>query len=179
MVMVITIALLISGCTQNQPKPEPQPEQQEPIEEQEPSKDKEENIVEIEPVDKVSTENLTLLCRFDADLDQDGTEEGIEMYTSAQKDSKGEVMWDDGQKWLLLVREEDKDFVLYDNYIQLGELKFWLYTEENGQYHISTLQPASSGMYFSDYTFNKEKNVVVKKAVYEASDINLIYSSQY
>jgi hypothetical protein len=112
-------------------------------------------------------------------VDDDGNEESIELYTSAQKDSKGEIMWDDGQKWLLLVRDEDKDYVLFDDFIQLGDLEFWLYTENEGKYHISTLIPASAGLSFTDYTYDEEKNVFVKKDVYKASGINLIYSSRY
>ena len=182
-VLLLAIALMASGCTQGQSGSESK--QQEPSEQQNPPEDvedkDEQNIEEIVSVNRVSTDSLTLLCSAEADFDKDGSEEEIELYTSAKKDSDGNIMWDDGQRWLLLVRKSDRDFVLYDDYIQLGNLEFWLYSEEDGEgeYHISTIRPSSGGLFFSDYTYDVEKNVFIKKDIFQASGINLKFSSGY
>lgn len=74
----------------------------------------------------ITTENLTLLERMYEDVDSDGKDESIELYTSAQRGPDGFMEWDDGQRWLLLVRKEGEIFPLFNDYVQLGQIEFWI-----------------------------------------------------
>lgn len=55
----------------------------------------------------------------------DGEKAAIELYTSAQVASDGQMGWDSGDQWTLLVQQENLFFVLYDEYVQYGEVQFW------------------------------------------------------
>lgn len=54
------------------------------------------------------TADLTLLERMYFDVLNDGRDESIELYTSAKRCPDGLMGWDTGQRWLLLVRNEEK-----------------------------------------------------------------------
>lgn len=132
-----------------------------------------------ESKEQKSIENLTLLEQYNIDIDEDNEEENIMLYTSAEKATDGEIMWDDGQSWLMLVKDKDREFVLFDEYIQLGELKLWVYTaEENNKIHITTLQPGSASMHMSDYIFDKEKQYFEKKTIFNPKNINMLLFSK-
>jgi hypothetical protein len=68
----------------------------------------------------------TLLDSTSVDVDADGAAERIELYTAAERDRAGRVMWDDGQRWLLVVRDGEAAYPLFDGYVQLGHLAFWV-----------------------------------------------------
>jgi len=126
--------------------------------------------------DKLDTSELTELDKFNTDIDGDGKEEAIDLYTAAQRDSKGKIGWDDGQKWFLLVRDEDTEYVLFDEYVQLGTIKFWTYTSKD-EYHILTLQDGSAVFKLCDYTYDKEKGAFIKKEIFNPEFLNVIYGS--
>jgi hypothetical protein len=71
-------------------------------------------------------DGLTLLERTYEDTDSDGDKESIELYTSAQIAPDGQMGWDTGHKWVLLVRKGKEVFTLFDEYVQYGELQFWI-----------------------------------------------------
>lgn len=87
---------------------------------------KKEAIETIQFTETVTTENLTLLERMYVDLDNNGNNESIELYTSAQRELDGLMGWDTGHRWLLLVRKDEKAFQLFDEWIQHGQLNFWV-----------------------------------------------------
>lgn len=126
--------------------------------------------------DRVDTSFLTLLDSTSVDFNGDGKEESISMYTTAQRDENGEMAWDDGQKWFLIVSNEDQEYVLFDDYVQLGALEFWLFTSKD-KYHIMTLQTGSAVLKLSDYMYDDEKETFVKKDIFNPEFLNVIYSS--
>ena len=85
-------------------------------------------------------------------------------------------MWDDGQRWFLLVRDNEKEFVLFDDYVQLGVLEFWVFTSRD-EYHIVTLQTGSAKYKLSDYTYDKEKDAFIRKDIFNPEYLNIIYGS--
>lgn len=87
---------------------------------------KKQKVETIQAVEAIATENLTLLERVYEDVDSDGKDESVELYTSAQRGPDGLMGWDDGQRWLLLVRKEGKIFPLFNDYVQRGQIEFWI-----------------------------------------------------
>lgn len=105
--------------------------------------------------DKFDTSDLTLLDAYFIDIDGDGIDEKISMYTAAEKDSNGEIMWDDGQDWLLSIEGEDYDYVLFNDYIQIGSMQYFVYVIEDNVY-ISTISSSTANLEMIEYKFNKE-----------------------
>lgn len=86
----------------------------------------EKNMESIQSAENFSTDDLTLLERTYDDTDSDGDKESIELYTSAQIAPDGQMGWDTGHQWILLVRKGEEVFPLFDDHVQYGELQFWI-----------------------------------------------------
>ena len=126
--------------------------------------------------DSLDISFLTLLDSASLDFNEDGKDEIISMYTTAPKDENGKMVWDDGQKWFLIVNNEDTEYVLFDDYVQLGTLNFWLFSSKD-KHHIMTLQTGSAVLKLSDYMYDNEKGTFVKKEIFNPEFLNVIYSS--
>jgi hypothetical protein len=68
----------------------------------------------------------TLLDSATLDLDADGADEALELFAAVEEDERGRRMWDDGQRWMLRVREAatGDGWVLFDDFVQIGRLSF-------------------------------------------------------
>jgi len=139
--------------------------------------EKDKHIAIFPSTDKISTEGLTLLDSTDVDLNGDGKDEIIELYTTAQRDSSGEVLWDDGQKWFLIVKDKNKEYVLFDEYVQLGVLDYWIFTSKDECYMV-TLQTGSAVFKLSEYSYVDQKDAFVKKDMYNPEFLNVVYGSE-
>jgi hypothetical protein len=73
-----------------------------------------------------SAGDLTLLERSYIDLNGDGEDESVELYTSAQPAPDGRMGWDTGHTWKLVARAGERFYPLFDEYLQYGELQYWL-----------------------------------------------------
>ncbi|MZQ74985.1 MAG: hypothetical protein GT589_02370 [Peptoclostridium sp.] len=121
---------------------------------------------------------LTLLDEYEIDLEGDGQMENVQMYTAAQKDPSGNIMWDDGQNWLLTVRGEDREYVLFEGYVQLGEIKYWAYTAgSDSKLHITTLQPGSASLQLMDFEYDSDKDGFEGTEIFNPENVNLMHSS--
>jgi hypothetical protein len=69
----------------------------------------------------------TRLDRATIDLTGDGSPEVVELYAAVERDTRGRLMWDDGQRWMLVVHAGDpgEGFLLFDDFVQIGRLSFW------------------------------------------------------
>ena len=137
----------------------------------------EEEIDYIQPVDKISTDNLTLLDFYDFDINEDGDEERISMYVNAEKGSNDEILWDDGQDWLFVVEGMEEDYILFNDYVQLGTIQFYVYTE-NEDFFISTVQSGTANLKVTEYKFDKETKEFISSVKHKAIDnVNMLHSS--
>ena len=84
----------------------------------------EKNMESVQAMENFSTDGLTLLERTYDDTDSDGDKESIEVYTSAQIARDGQMGWDTGHQWVLLVRKGEEVFPLFDDYVQHGNCNF-------------------------------------------------------
>ncbi|WOV87238.1 hypothetical protein QWT69_15485 [Sporosarcina oncorhynchi] len=66
----------------------------------------------------------TLYKEMKFDVNGDGEEEIIELYVNAGKMEDGQFAWDDGQNWLLVVKDGEKTYPLFDGYVQMGTIDF-------------------------------------------------------
>ena len=123
---------------------------------------------------KVDVEGLTLLDSLIIDFDKDEDEETVELYTSAEK-YNGEIMWDDGQNWMLVVRDSDKDYVLFEDYVQLGGISFYAYFQDE-DFVISTIQSGTANLKLTEFKFDKDENSFKSTIKFEAKgNINMFH----
>lgn len=171
MLILLISMVVISGCENKKPGQDKVPE----------DKQVQQNTEEtITAVENFSLQYLTLLQQVPLDIDGDEQAEKIELYTSAQRGTDGKMMWDDGQRWVLLVRDNGKDFPLFDGYVQLGNLQFWAYTSgAKGDFEICTVQPGSANFIVTRYNFVKEKQYFTKKVIYNPDNVNMMYSAAF
>ena len=78
-----------------------------------PVKEEKVNIIE-KSNEEMSFDNFELLGQYDVQIDEDVE---CNLYTSAQRDKKGELMWDDSQEWVLEAKTSLGTYVLYDERI--------------------------------------------------------------
>lgn len=148
------------------------------IKDVEPDEDKDDRYVEeIKPSTSISFDGLTLLDEYIYDFNKDGQEESISMYVAAERDSNGQIMWDDGQRWVLVVHGDNKDYVLLDDYVQLGSIDFKVFTKENN-FYITTIDSRTAEFKVSQYRYDSNKDIFLKTLPIEVmGNVNMLYNS--
>lgn len=137
----------------------------------------EKEVVVIEPSEDLDTNNLTLLDSYSIDIYGDEEDEKISMYTTAEKDPEGNIMWDDGQNWTIAIEGKERDFIIFDDYLQLASLEFFVYTIDE-DFYISTVNSGTANLTLTDYKYDKENNTFEKKIKSNTSgNVNMIYKS--
>ena len=105
--------------------------------------------------ESADTSGYNKVSEFSFDFDSDGTDDTVELLTTAQVEN-GEVHRDDGQNWLITVTTQNGTYILYDKYIQLGSAQIdigQLYNEETENVIILT-QTTGAGKSVTHYTFS-------------------------
>ncbi len=78
----------------------------------------------------VDLEGLALVDSAALDLDGDGSEERIELRVQAERLPDGRVLWEDGHRWVVVVREgggsNGRAFPLLDAFVPHGTVRFRL-----------------------------------------------------
>lgn len=135
---------------------------------------KETNVESIQSTENFALQGLTLLERKYADADSDGNDESIELYTSAEIAPDGQMGWDTGHQWVLLVRKGEEIFPLFDDWVQHGELEFWVVNFNKNKIsgpesmdlekHIYVMNSTSVSIKLFDYYWD-ERSLSFKKEV--------------
>lgn len=104
------------------------------------------------------------------DIDNDGQEESIELYVNAEKMENGLFAWDDGQTWLLVVKDGEDTYPLFDNYVQLGSIDFSIGTfdEKPG---IAMLETWHGDKYIHKFAYDHKEKGFVKETLYKKENI--------
>lgn len=131
-------------------------------------------------------ENWSKVGSYGYDINSDGIEENIRLYTSAATDKNGNIIWDDGQEWVLEVTDGIETFTLFDESVRLGNVYFEImdYYDENGNEipNIVLIKSSSASFSVIRYTFNAEKkafeeNIVLNSDSESVGGINQRYTS--
>lgn len=130
------------------------------------------NAIKAQTFAEDPAQKMTLIREASLDFDQDQVAETIELYTAAQRDSKGEIMWDDGQKWLLLVRDGQRSYVLFDGYVQLGHLDYCAYLTTQDTFHLLIKYTDSASLVLTEFTYNPGQSSFSKSEAYLLANIN-------
>lgn len=120
--------------------------------------------------------------KYTADVTGDGEDDIITLYTSAQRDRKGEMMWDDTQEWVLRVEAAEGVYDLYDErihgyiYMSVSDV----YDKDEDKKLISLYADGNSFHEIRDYMYNGNK--FTETVAYSTDDLSTegiseIYSS--
>lgn len=140
-------------------------------------KDDELIIIYVEE-NEFNSDYLTKIDEFKYDLDGDNINEIIELYTNATKNSADQFMWDDRNFWSLVIRDNNKSYSLFEGYISLGYMKFWVYlSEEDNLIHIATLHESANEISIVDYRYNEKNQNYISKPVSNLEINNLLFTS--
>lgn len=120
----------------------------------------------------------TKISEFSADLDTDGGEEKLELLTTAERDKKGNIAWDDGQNWLLLIRDGEKFYPLFSEYVQLGSVYFTVaqYGKDDPP-KITVMVSTGANLKLANYAYSKDQKGYKEEPVYNSQAINLLFTS--
>lgn len=62
----------------------------------------------------------------------------VELRVDAARDGAGRIMWDDGHRWLLVVREGPLSARLVDEFVPNGVVRFWVVDDQEGELIVVT-----------------------------------------
>lgn len=112
----------------------------------------------------------TLLDSASVNVDGDSVPERVELYAEVKRDRAGRIAWDDGQRWLLIVRKGDETFTLLDERVQLGTVGFTAVEHASGdQGAIVVETQAGAGVRVRSYVFDRAAGGFVSRDSVSAS----------
>ena len=117
----------------------------------------------------------TLFKKVSLDIDKDGTDEEIELHVNVGKSDDGLYAWDDGQNWLLVVKDDDKTYPLFDNYVQLGSIDFTIAIYDSMP-AILLLKAQHGDRVVQKFTYVQNEDGYQKETFYKKENINNHYN---
>ncbi len=100
----------------------------------------------------------------------------VTLSTSAEKDTDGEFLWDDGNQWVLEVNDgKGNYYTLLNKYVQLGKVDVMAGADENGECVITAVISTGSGLVVEKYTYNG--SAFEGQTVYNSGVLNVIGST--
>lgn len=150
----ISSALPHVNITHDEPTPPPQASDavaasaEKPIE---PPANPEKTIIEKSSETSIQPE-WTMVAKAPVSLG--GDTYTLSLYTSAEKDSDGSYLWDDGNKWVLEVEKDGEYYTLLNKYVQCGAVNYVTGEDENGECVISAVMCTGTGLVVEKYTYN-------------------------
>lgn len=79
-----------------------------------------------------------------ADLDRDGTPEELELRADVERAADGGLLWEDGHRWVVLVRDGDREDRLVDQFVPQGRLTAWAIEPEAGSPLVVVLKESGT-----------------------------------
>ncbi len=166
----IILTLVFSGCGQNPSNNPPENE----TTQNENGAISETKIINSEKIsDDIA--GFTEITSYVGDCDGDGNDETIVLSTAAERDEKGNFLWNDGQNWALYVTDNFNDaYMLYDGYVQAGNVYFDVadyYMSDVAKPVITVTVSTGAGLNIKNYTFSNDNNGYKETVIYDTQSI--------
>ena len=102
----------------------------------------------------------------------------LELYVNAQQVG-GQIAWDDGQNWYLIIRDGEGIFKLVDQtYIQMGQVSYWSYWSYDEQApHLLVMITEGAGIRVYSFVYNQEQDVFYRTEVFATEGNNSLVGS--
>ena len=116
-------------------------------------------------------DNYELLGECHTDFREIENEEVVHLYTSAKRDKKGTLMWDDTQEWLLTFTTDDASYVLFNERIPgTAYMKVLdMYSEQKDTTVINLHVYANTYHEIREYRFNND--AFEERVLYTTDDL--------
>lgn len=105
----------------------------------------------------------------------------LSIYVEGETNENGELLFDDGQDWLVLMETALGDYPLFPrSYVQLGGVScavFNEYMDDSVISHVIVTIQQTAGYQICDYKFDSNKNAFKVIPIYDAGTINFITKS--
>ncbi len=98
----------------------------------------------------------------------------VRLYTSAQKEG-GNMVWDDGQQWLLEYEDDDGYYQLVSKYISNGSVYCDVFEDENGEWLINAYVITGAGTSVMQYSTGESG--FEEQNIYDSGSANKIAST--
>ncbi len=117
----------------------------------------------------------TLYKTSTLDIDEDGQDEVIELFVNAQKMENGVIGWDDGQTWLLIVKDGETTYPLFDDFVQMGTIDFSTTTFDKKP-GIVMLKTWQHDRIVQRFTYDHDAKGYVKHTIYKKENMGQQYN---
>jgi len=129
-------------------------------------------IIPLTALDLEKIQSYHLVEETEADIDGDNILEMVQLYVDAEF-IEGDYAWDDGQRWFLQIKDGDRAYVLYDDYLQLGTLEAKVYENlTTNTYHVTVTMVSGAGFEIKDYYYNFSTLELYGVDVFKQDNIN-------
>lgn len=122
-----------------------------------------------------SVADMIEVTSYVGDTDADGIDEKIVLATSAERNVKGEFLWNDGQNWALYVEDgQDGTYVLLNEYVQAGNVYFDVsdyYLKDGAKPVILVTVSTGAGLSIKKYAFEKERTAYIEEIVFDTKNV--------
>lgn len=103
----------------------------------------------------------------------------LSLYVKAEKDDSGQLLFDDGQDWLLLLETAIGNYPLFERkYVQIGGVACDVFIGADDTFHILVIVRQTAGYLMYDCVFYSDKQAFKIVPIYEAKGINFITTSK-
>lgn len=120
---------------------------------------------------------VTKLSHYSLDIDGDGANETIELYTQAERAPDGQMAWDDGQNWLLVVVDGNNYYPLLQQYVQLGNVYYAVWYANSNAVTITAAVATGSNVSLINYIYDDERKAFISQSLFDTDAINMMYNS--
>ncbi len=119
----------------------------------------------------VNPECETVVDEYTGDLDGDGEEDSIAIYTSAMEED-GELMFDDMNTWCVIATIGGDAYDLFCDDVSIGEVSYNVYENAEGKLIISVIEQSTAKYTITQYSV--ETDGLVKTQVIDEQGINMM-----
>ena len=165
------VSMLLIGCSTEPQKSETNPT---PPESSSAENNEKTEKIYLKTGDVKEFNDWTQVSKYTGDVDGDGEDENVILKTSAQRSQSGEIEWNDGQNWALYVEDGTQSYILFNEYVQLGNVYFEVsdyYMKDDTEPRINVFVSTGAGLKIKNIGFDKEKDCYFEETIYDTKDI--------
>ena len=118
--------------------------------------------------EKIDLTGYTKLDSFDF-TSPNSKDYSVSIYSNVELDDSGNIMLDDGQNWKIIASTEDGDYLLYDDYVQLGKIDLFSTIDGKNENNIIAECSTTAGLNILEFHYNEKNKVFERTNPYSLS----------
>ncbi len=116
-------------------------------------------------IGKKDLEGYSKLDSFDFDFSEED-KFIVDLYANVDIDQSGELILDDGQNWKIVASKGEENYLLLDEYIQLGKINIFSTTSDDNKLSIVAECSSTAGLVIFKFDYNPSKEAFEKTYLY-------------